>query len=116
MSKILKNFVFHFYVSIVLCSPTGSIQGLTGFKKLGYPFFVVVVVVVFQKNVIKVIKQVSTQSPSFNPTRPRFLIRHIFWKIFNPFHATGVFLYPLKTSENQRFSDVSSGYREKSVA
>ena len=25
---------------------------------------------------------------------------------FNPFHGTGLFLYPLKTSENQRFSDV----------
>ena len=23
-----------------------------------------------------------------------------------PFHAAGLFLYPLKTSENQRFSDV----------
>ena len=27
-------------------------------------------------------------------------------KIDNPFHANGPFLYPLKTSENQRFSDV----------
>ena len=25
----------------------------------------------------------------------------------NLFHATGLFLYPLKTSENKRFSDVS---------
>ena len=28
---------------------------------------------------------------------------------FNPFHATGLFLYPLKASENQRFSDISGG-------
>ena len=27
----------------------------------------------------------------------------------NLFHATGFFLYPLKTSENQRFSDVFRG-------
>ena len=32
--------------------------------------------------------------------------------LFNPFHATGLFLYPLKT-ENQRFSDVFSGYRKR---
>ena len=31
----------------------------------------------------------------------------------NPFHATGLFLYPLKIVENQRFSDVFQGiYRE----
>ena len=29
--------------------------------------------------------------------------------IFNPFHATDLFQYPLKTSENQRFSDVFQG-------
>ena len=28
----------------------------------------------------------------------------------NPFHETGLFLYPLKTQENQWFSDVSRGY------
>ena len=32
------------------------------------------------------------------------------WNIFNNiFHATTLFLYPLKTSENQRFSDVFRG-------
>ena len=36
--------------------------------------------------------------------------------LFNPFHATGLFLYPLKTSENQRFSDVFRGYRKRPVA
>ena len=30
----------------------------------------------------------------------------------NPFHATGLFLHPLKTSKNQRFSDVFRGYRK----
>ena len=33
-----------------------------------------------------------------------------------PFHATGLILYPLKTSENQMFSDVFRGYRKRSVA
>ena len=35
---------------------------------------------------------------------------------FNPFHATGLFLYPLKTLENQRFSDNYRGYRKRPVA
>ena len=29
----------------------------------------------------------------------------------NPFHVTGLFWYPLKTSENQRFSDVLRGIK-----
>ena len=29
----------------------------------------------------------------------------------NPDHFTGLFSYPLKTSENQRFSDVFKGYK-----
>ena len=33
-------------------------------------------------------------------------------RFINLFHATGLFLYPLKTSENQRFSDVSMGHRK----
>ena len=36
--------------------------------------------------------------------------------MLNPFHATGVFLYPLKTSENGRSSDVFRGYRKRPVA
>ena len=36
-------------------------------------------------------------------------------KVLNPFHATGTFLYHLKTSENQRFFDVFRGYRKKSL-
>ena len=41
------------------------------------------------------------------------------WKkkfMVNPFHATDLFLYLLKTSENQRFCDVFRGYRKRSVA
>ena len=34
----------------------------------------------------------------------------------NTFHATGLFLYPLKTSENLWFSDVFEGYRKRLVA
>ena len=36
--------------------------------------------------------------------------------LFNPFQATGLFLYPLKTSGNQRFSDVFRGYKKRPVA
>ena len=32
------------------------------------------------------------------------------------FYATGLFLYPLKTSENQRFSNVFRSYRKRPVA
>ena len=34
---------------------------------------------------------------------------------FNPFRATGLFLYPLKTSKNLCFSDVFRGYRKRTV-
>ena len=34
----------------------------------------------------------------------------------NPFHATALFLYPLKTMENQRFSDVFREHRKKPAA
>ena len=34
----------------------------------------------------------------------------------NPFHATGLFLYPTKTLENQVFSDVFRGYIKRPVA
>ena len=36
--------------------------------------------------------------------------------IFNPFHTTGLFRYPLKTSENQSFSDVFRDYPKRPVA
>ena len=35
--------------------------------------------------------------------------------VINPFYAIGLFLYPLKTWENQRFSDVVRGYRKRPV-
>ena len=43
-------------------------------------------------------------------TLSHFLAYESAW-IINPFHANVPFLYPLKTSENQRFSDVFGGYR-----
>ena len=46
---------------------------------------------------------------------PMSSIRIVF-DYLNPFHATDLFWYPLKTSENQRFSDVFRGYQERSVA
>ena len=49
-----------------------------------------------------------------------FLTRNeieLFCKIpANSFHATNLFLYPLKTSENQTFSDVFGGYGKRTVA
>ena len=36
--------------------------------------------------------------------------------ILNLFHATGLFLYPLKTWENQRFSYIFRGYKKRPVA
>ena len=36
--------------------------------------------------------------------------------LLNPFHATGLFLYHLKTSENQRFSDIFWEYRKRPMA
>ena len=49
-----------------------------------------------------------------------WICSHLPKRILNPFHATGLFwyplktpfLYPLKTSENQRFSDVCRGNRK----
>ena len=57
----------------------------------------------------------------FSKKRPSALIRgrtkleKLRYIYINPFHATGIFLNPLKTSENQRFSDVLSGYRKRPV-
>ena len=38
-------------------------------------------------------------------------LRHERVKSLNPFHATGLFVYPLKTSENFWYPDVSREYR-----
>ena len=41
----------------------------------------------------------------------------IIWiKLVKPFHATGLLLYPPKTPENQKFSDIFKGYRKRPVA
>ena len=50
----------------------------------------------------------------------QFLSFYIHSSIFdlstvNPFHATGFFLYPLKTSEDKKYSDSFRIYRERSV-
>ena len=45
----------------------------------------------------------------------RFCLMSVF-KNVNPFHATGLFRYPLKTSENLWFPDVFRGYRKRLVA
>ena len=37
------------------------------------------------------------------------------WTKINSFYATGLFLYPLKASENEKFSDVFKGYRKRPV-
>ena len=42
-------------------------------------------------------------------------IRH-FSHLFNLFHATGFFLYPLKTLENLRFPFVFRGFRKRPLA
>ena len=34
-------------------------------------------------------------------------------KWIDPFHATGLFLYLLKTSKNERLSDIFKGYRKR---
>ena len=36
--------------------------------------------------------------------------------LLNPFQANSTFLYPLKTSENQRFSDIFRGYKNAALA
>ena len=40
----------------------------------------------------------------------------IIWiKLVKPFHATDLLLYPPKTPENQKFSDILKGYRKRPV-
>ena len=43
-------------------------------------------------------------------------VHFIVSKIINLFHATSFFLYPLKISENQRFSDIFRGNRKRPMA
>ena len=44
------------------------------------------------------------------------ILNHKNLKIFHPFQGNVPFLYPLKTSKNQRFSDVFREYRNKKLA
>ena len=44
------------------------------------------------------------------------LLSREFKQLLNPFNATGLLLYPLKTSENLYLSDVFRGYRRRPVA
>ena len=47
------------------------------------------------------------------PMAASVLFKPDFSILINLLHAISLFLYPLKTSENQRFSDVSKGYRKR---
>ena len=44
------------------------------------------------------------------------LLKEILFLLINPFHATDLFWYPLRTSENLWFSDVFREYQKRSVA
>ena len=43
-------------------------------------------------------------------------LQSTFKSCINPFHATGPFQHPLKTTENRRFTDVFRGYWKRPVA
>ena len=52
-----------------------------------------------------------------------FYSKEAFWTLkrdkfamINLFHTTDLFQYPLRTTENQIFSDVFRGYRKRPVA
>ena len=50
-------------------------------------------------------------------TAPGFFFNFMrFIRIINPFHATSLFLYQVKTLEILQFSDFFSGYRKRVVA
>ena len=53
---------------------------------------------------------------SITITGLNLFIQDSFCRYFDPFHDTDLFLHPLKTSENLRFSDVSRAYKKRSVA
>ena len=53
--------------------------------------------------------KVTSLKITSTPSRPTTMV-------LNPFHATDLFWWPLKTSEHQRFSDVFRGYQKTSVA
>ena len=66
-----------------------------------------------EKNEMKIavlITNVLSNSTSNSPYKK--ILQDILVKILvNPFKANALFLYPLKTSENLRFSDIFKGYK-----
>ena len=50
---------------------------------------------------------------SFHERKEETIIQHNLNDSLNPFHPTGPFLYPQKTSENLSFCDVFMGYIER---
>ena len=65
---------------------------------------------VFEHFVGSVLKWLNNIMSVYRKSQKDFLT-HI-----NPFHATDLFLYPQKTLETYRFSDVFRGYRKRPVA
>ena len=67
----------------------------------------------FSETLIKVFMRKSSE----NKLR---VVQYHFFKVsfllLNPFHPTGLFLYPLNASENKRFSYDFMGYRKRPVA
>ena len=61
-------------------------------------------------------RKLGTKKYKKGTVEKRTLTRWLNWRFgfisFYPFHTTGLLLYPLKTSENQGFSDVSRCYRK----
>ena len=55
----------------------------------------------------------GTNKPFWNSVIALYLR---FLPLFNPFHTTDLFWYPLETSINWRFSDIFRGYQKRSVA
>ena len=49
----------------------------------------------------------------FNHEQQLFMVFANTPVLINPFHVSGLFLYPLKTSENLWFSDVFKDYRKR---
>ena len=52
----------------------------------------------------------------FDQKIQNFKSKQIWPGLLNPIQPTGPFLYPLKMSENQRFSDVFRGYKNGTLS
>ena len=68
--------------------------------------------------IIKIFKEIFVEQNLKNwwARRTSFISIKYHQSALNSTDATGLFRYPLKTSENQRFYDVFSGYRKRPVA